>query len=847
MILSWVRHWGSPRWVTGCLLCLLVVGGGIPDVSGRVWAQPGARRVMVVVDDSGSMKKNDPAHLARLASDLAVHLLTPPRDRVQAYWITSGKKLTRSRRIRSELKRHCRDNARSLKGAMRTARNWFQGRNYPVELLLILTDGAYPLQDWKRDVFDRLPLEPGQRTELIHLLPVDPQLGHATPIELEQQAELVESVRYHPVPLIPGDECSVRARSLIRFLRDIFGRLLRTQTFEPELDANGQFSWTAHPYTIRAFVVGMSQSQRLSLSVITRGNPNAKISKVRTSYTPRHCTTRFIRADGRKRTCPSGSTYDLLRVERPQGGTWSFAAERSEGLFVLDEVGLELEVNPLPSEVNKGSEPVIRAKLLDTRVLGQPRPVRDSNYLKDVEVTILDEGGRVLRTLEFVDGLFQGGLPRSETEREGEWRGRVVAVDSWGQRREQPLKTTIVGVPIDVELSAPSVVKVNKSHFAEVKLRRRAGYEGTIFPPYVTLTFQPKADSGAASGTPGLSIRLLRKTEGAGEPSESTVYRGAFKLNSVGVYQLLTEVTIRGQKATASSTTEAQLGLEFSPVDLGVLKGGETSSVTRLRAKGFSEEPYTVSFELTGNSSADGRMEAQNSAGEWVPLDTYQLKVPAGQEGWDVPLRYQLSTCTPASVLDRVKLKAKVDGNILGDVELKATILTDSWFHCYGGWVVALCGVLSGIFFLYGWIWPARFSSRLGILIVPSLGFFDEDFPSVPLRGRMSRIGWYRHARAYVNDVGNLSFRPKGAVLMITAQPDGRPLLTVLGGQTDMQDPTFEGGWKPHVWLGQQSSAEQQGELSSGVVGGPRHAGPLYIGEVYRYGGGRFYFRLSMS
>lgn len=263
------------------------------------------------------------------------------------------------------------------------------------------------------------------------------------------------------------------------------------------------------------------------------------------------------------------------------------------------------------------------------------------------------------------------------------------------------------------------------------------------------------------------------------------------------------EVSLRPSEA---SNAAAQLQ---GTLDLA----GSTTESKALFRLGTDLAVRGISLEV---ETAEG-WQTLGAEGIEMPLD------PAGQRQWSV--RARVDRCTPGTgegARHHLWLEAKgFDQEITRlDLPLGLAVEATPWLRCWGRTIAGMAGLLVAGLLVHGWVSPARFARRVGVVLSPEEDLGEGFFH--PIRAqRGSGSGFYRDARVFIGRDFRLTRRSAGALARLRAH--GRQVWLQPWAGASVERRTADDAWEP--------VAAEDARMRPGVL--------------YRDAAGGFYFELS--
>ena len=358
----------SRRWqnTTGLLLLTVIWLGGLAER--QAVAAPAPMRAVILFDNSGSMRQNDPHRLSQMAAQLFLDL-TRPEDRVGLVAFSDtgvpllpltevsslqakAPFLTALRALRFD------GQTTDLSAALKVGLSSFSGP--PAEngrdLVLLLTDGKLDLGRQRRAA-EPLALEYIRQTLLPRYLERGIALYTIAFTEAADRALLQDMAQ-----ATAGEFRFIQSPSM---LHKAFGELFVVAK-------------QAESIPMQDGAVLLDASIQQASLVLSKSNAQESISLV----TPQH-----QRLDANS-THPGVSwnstpSYDVVQLTKPEPGTWQ--VERPSGggndIAIIGTSTLSLQVDLAPTYLEAGESFTIRARLLE-----QEQPLRDAQQWQGLTV-----------------------------------------------------------------------------------------------------------------------------------------------------------------------------------------------------------------------------------------------------------------------------------------------------------------------------------------------------------------------------------------------------------------------------------------------------------------------------
>ena len=613
------------------------------------------RYIGLILDDSSSMLRNDRAHLAPLTVHL-ISQLARSKDvlvlqRMVALSQSGSQPIVEGKgAVQRTAKTWCPKEGRTdhteFVSAFQALRDHVSHQPFDLSerVVLSLTDGEYTTEAWQDYIFpyaEKFISNTDIGMNIVHL---------STPISatLEGRAQAAglgyAKIRVHPEAIGQPNECSLfDTESLEAYFSGVFDGFLGAKAHFIKNPRIVRF----HPYAERAFLiaVGVNQVPNLSLKSSTE-------MTTPTSYVQRlNCPLGVVFNPKPPPFCDSG--YALLAMGRPGTKSYAFDISNYDVLFALGEIPLELDAE-LPSRAERGSFPLIRARLFDVR--DAKLKVKDDAFLKTVRMTVAEtRTGPSIMTLSYAgNGEFEGRLKVRTTgasvlSRAGPKEVFVRAVDR--------SLSFVQGVQTEVYIPRASLhVQVDRRCVARdsvpVEFKLHIGYAKT-WPS--NLSFEVETPSGKSQNQSAAH-------QGGG------IYTAVLVPEEVGVHTIRAHAMFETQHVQ----TEAQfdvlpyLELEIAPIELGRVVAGSTIAAALLGKVKESTGQHTLRVSLVDVPSEleiEGKFE-----GVWQPLENIELRIDQVKH-FAIELRARLSLCTDLSHSDGWRPLAETNTGVNDEAE----------------------------------------------------------------------------------------------------------------------------------------------------------------------------------
>lgn len=357
-IFASVRHFFTDTLALFVLLLLFVPVTGL--AAQEVEQQPQTSDVRVLIDVSGSMKKNDPANLRLPALRLLVGLLPP--DSTAAVWtfgtkavplihpgITNDKWKAQARKASSKI--HSKDLFTNIGLALEAAIADWGAR--PSKLhqrsIILLTDGMIDIsKDNKKNLAER------QRI-LTDLLPKIAKTGASIhTIALSDNADH-DFLKQLSTKTDGGYEQTDNAEQLERIFLHLFEKTTQRDTV---------------PLVDNSFLVDESIMELTLLVFKPKGvKPTEVLEPGRKKYT-RAKKPAYVKWQSEK-------NYDLITISHPKTGEWSINAQTDPDNRVMIVTNLQIQTNRIPNNLFLGETLNISLFMMDNN-----KKITDDNFLQ---------------------------------------------------------------------------------------------------------------------------------------------------------------------------------------------------------------------------------------------------------------------------------------------------------------------------------------------------------------------------------------------------------------------------------------------------------------------------------
>jgi uncharacterized protein (TIGR03503 family) len=349
----------------------------------QVEATPQTSDVRVLIDVSGSMKKNDPQNLRLPAMRLLVGLLPP--DSTAAVWnfgtkadlivppgVTNDEWKTNARKASNQI--HSRDLFTNIGTALESAiSDWGNSPSKTSQRsIILLTDGMIDIGDNdKRNAEERTRI-------LTKLLPKILATGaNIHSIALSKNADH-DFLRQLSTKTDGGFEQTDNAKQLERIFLRLFEKTTKRDTV---------------PLVDNQFLVDESI---LELTLLVFKPENARPTEV---IEPDQKTYQLkTRPDYVK--WQSEKNYDLLTISRPKAGQWSIKAETDPDNRVMIVTNLQVQTNRIPNNLFAGETLNVSLFMTDNN-----KKITDDNFLQFISMKAIQDSPTTKRWFLHDNGL----------------------------------------------------------------------------------------------------------------------------------------------------------------------------------------------------------------------------------------------------------------------------------------------------------------------------------------------------------------------------------------------------------------------------------------------------------
>lgn len=498
---------------------------------------------------------------------------------------------------------------------------------------------------------------------------------------------------------------------------------------------------------------------------------------------------------------------------------------------LADEIGLAPLRVSSPAEIMHAFAGAFRSIVqapfeIDHRIVDQPAFEMKPN-VDEAWIVVYGDDSLEEATLDGPAGSFAADFAADRWRGAGAYRVayfRRPAAGSWTVRARGGGAGTAYAV---VQRSAlhPALLEPDRAvSGAPVQLVAgvRAGLDGELLAgsevladTAVTASFQGDTYDLADDGTGA------DETAGDGRYTARVVFRGAGTVD-VAV-RLRSPVVDRTAEDTVAVSGVFRYAGDAPLVDLGTLEAG-TSSCRTLRFD--AEHEGEVPLELRGlrEPPAGHALRLRLGAGTLRPGGGALPSAPG--DAYEVCL--ETSRRAPDSAAGgepwlALALAGSDDPGQRVPLALVWRVESLGFWELWGRLILTVIAVLTALFLVGGYVWPQRFQRSLALTFVPDADEIDEQTPQPVAQWKGVGIGFYRHARAFLQPDYRLSGRAQGALASLHAEKNATSVRAARTGALYRE--TLDGDWEA-------------------VAGEGRRARP---GDVYRVGENGPFFRISLQ
>jgi len=390
------------RWVWS-IITAIIFSALWPGFSSAEMSLPASADVRVLIDISGSMKKNDPNNLRRPALNLITELL--PEGDVAGVW-TFGKfvnELVRHQPVNEQWRRLAREKANEINsvalftniGAVleKASEDLVAGQDYSNTHFILLTDGVVDIsQTAAENVAERERIQ----TEVIKRFKGLKAKIHTVALSKNADQVILKKLS------VETDGVAALAETSEELSRVFLQALERASPSEEVPIEDNGFTVDS---SVEEFTALIFRAQGAGATGLTE--PTGK--QFSANEFPQH--VKWFQQPG----------YDLITVKQPLEGEWKLDAELAEGSKVKVVSNLRLVFDPLPGNFYAGDQLEIRAGFFED---GQQVLAPTFLDIVTMNVTITTEDGK--------SGTKEISKP-GEPPRDGIFREKITRLKKVGR------------------------------------------------------------------------------------------------------------------------------------------------------------------------------------------------------------------------------------------------------------------------------------------------------------------------------------------------------------------------------------------------------------------------------
>ena len=475
--------------------------------------------------------------------------------------------------------------------------------------------------------------------------------------------------------------------------------------------------------------------------------------------------------------------YRILRLRRPEAGTWRFnvaGLTGEAGWYLIQDFSVSMRAST-PASVAQGQDVPVTLELIDDRT-GQR--IQRPGQIPGLEAQALIEG----RTYRFRDDGQEGDAKADD----GLMTARVrfmkpgpatfpVRLTSRYIQDEQPQHTEVGLAAWALEVRTPPRTVVGDTIQVAVRIEPAGGL-GVLPPP----------DRVAAHLPDGRTLDLGDDGRDGDSAAGDHIYARSWTPDRVGDLEIAYRAE-GGGRADEAKAKLAVTGTLFFGTP-GVLELGRLASRSEGTAGldlGFvtAKGPFDLKLK---SDFARSRSVLEIDLGQgFEELDGSGLDLRIQDGGIRrYPVRLRVRNCPegvlPAEAGNVVLEATDHRGQPLRTaIPIRVEIVEDTWLHCWWPVIAAILLALLGLFILYGILSPARFPRNLAVILSPEADM-DEGYPFNIRSQRGARSGFYRDARIHIATDFQLRRSASGALARLRADRLG-VFIQPLPGNTVLQ------------------------------------------------------------
>lgn len=332
--------------------------------------QPLVNELQVLIDVSGSMKKNDPSNLRIPAIKLLINLL-PEGSRV-GIWLFAEKtselvemsvvdKQWKKNALLKVKKIHSRGLFTNIEQAIeKSTASWVKSEEQQNRHLILLTDGVV---DVSKDIMQSAESRARIMNEQTPLLQQAGVKVQTIALSEDADAELLDKLAFDT---LGWAETVLSANQLQKVFFKLFQQAVPQDTV---------------PITDNSFTVD-SSIKEFSLLVFKKNGAETEIispDKTRYSSSGKHKDISWL----------SEKNYDLVTVNKPKAGEWKIKADMDPDNKVMIVTDLKFEVDELPKHISLNEPVEITGFFTDQQQL-----ISREDFLKLIDISVQRIGGK---------------------------------------------------------------------------------------------------------------------------------------------------------------------------------------------------------------------------------------------------------------------------------------------------------------------------------------------------------------------------------------------------------------------------------------------------------------------
>jgi len=488
----------------------------------------------------------------------------------------------------------------------------------------------------------------------------------------------------------------------------------------------------------------------------------------------------------------NGRQYRVVRLERPQAGTWRF---RLPGLsapaswLLIQDFSVEMRFKP-PKTVVANSETPLTLELVDDKA---GRRIEHPSKIPGLVIYATIDGQR----FEFRDD-GRGGDPVAD---DGLLTAKAIFRTPGPSRFPIRLENRFVELEETFETEVITAVWRMEPNTPEKATAGRAVLVSATIRPDGPRAALREPDAIAASLSNGVQLMLRDDGQAGDLRAGDGIYARQWTPKRTGEVRIDYEPRGGTPCPSATGTLLVMGTIRFGdpdPIDFGEL----TSHDEGVDDLDLSFVEIVGSYEVKLSSSyGRWRSALEVDLGEgFRDVDEDRLPIMLEEGGQRrFPARLRVGRC-PEGVVQgdagHLLLEAvDHDGRaISARIPIRLVITEDTWLTCWWPVLAAIGIALLTAFMIYGIVAPARFSRTLRIILSPEADL-DEGIPLQVKLQPGSRSGFYRNASIHIGTGFRLHRSREGALARLKAEPSGVYIQPVGGNKVLILN--AEGEWVP--------------------------------------------------